>query len=192
VIQENAFERVGGTETIQVDSRIVAATNRDLEKMVLEGQFRDDLYYRLNVVSIEIPPLRQRRADILPLINHFLNKFLKLNQTDDKSFSKEALDTLLKYDYPGNVRELENLIEQAVVLSRGQLITKDDLPVSIQGELSETDISAGTLEKKVKEYEKKLIQEALNTSNGVQTKAAKLLGLTERNLRYKLTKYKMK
>jgi len=192
VIQESAFERVGGSETIRVDSRIVAATNRDLEKMVKEGTFREDLYYRLNVVSIQIPPLRDRRADILPLINHFLNKFLKLNQTDHKSLSREAMDSLLKYDYPGNVRELENIIEQAVVLSRGQVITIDDLPLSIHGELSETDIPSGTLEKKVTEYEKKLIYEALNKSDGVQVRAAKLLGLSERNLRYKLTKYKMK
>jgi two-component system NtrC family response regulator len=192
VIQESAFERVGGTETIQVDSRIIAATNRDLERMVEEGTFREDLYYRLNVVSIQIPPLRERRADIIPLIDHFLNTYSNANQFERKNLSKEALDRLLKYNYPGNVRELENIIEQAVVLSRQRIITQNDLPLSVMDAFSVRDSSSDNLETKVAECEKKLIREALNLSNGVQTKAAELLGLSERNLRYKLTKFKMK
>lgn len=191
-IQEHAFERVGGLETIQVDTRIVAATNRNLEKLVKEGTFREDLYYRLNVVSIFIPPLRNRRSDILPLIDHFLTKFSKENQKHLKGISREAMDLLLKYDYPGNVRELENIIEQAVVLTRGDIITREDLPFAVQEKHSEQDLTSGTLEERVAVYEEKLIREALGQTGGVQTKAAELLGLSERNLRYKMKKHGMK
>ncbi|MCB0261532.1 MAG: sigma-54 dependent transcriptional regulator [Calditrichia bacterium] len=191
-IQEQAFERVGGTEIIQVDTRIIAATNRDLENLVKTGKFREDLYYRLNVVSVIVPPLRERRSDIAPLINHFLQKFSDENQKKMKRASKEALDLLMKYDYPGNVRELENIIEQAVVLSRGELITSDDLPLTVQEKQSEQELSTGDLEERVAAYEQKLIQQALDKTGGVQTKAAELLGLSERNLRYKLKKHGMK
>ncbi|MFQ5707844.1 MAG: sigma-54 interaction domain-containing protein [bacterium] len=191
-IQEHAFERVGGSKTIRVDTRIIAATHRDLEKMVKAGQFREDLYYRLNVVTIAIPPLRERRSDIRPLIDHFLKRFTEENQKPIHGISREALDLLMKYDYPGNVRELENIIEQAVVMSRGDIITTDDLPFSMQESPSETRFAARNLEERVAAYEKKLIQEALDKAQGVQTKAAELLGLSERNLRYKLKKLRMK
>lgn len=191
-IQEQAFERVGGTETISVNTRIVAATNRNLERLIREGEFREDLYYRLNVVTIAIPPLRERRSDIPPLIGHFLTKFAQANHKSILEISKETMDVLLKYDYPGNVRELENIIEQAVVLSRGDIITSEDLPLTLRDLTSELDISLGNLEERVAAYEQKLIREALNKAGGVQTKAAALLGLSERNLRYKLKKHGMK
>lgn len=191
-IQEQTFERVGGTETIRVDVRIVAATNRDLEKMLEQGTFRDDLYYRLNVVNLAIPPLRERRADIPSLVEHFLKKYGKENSKPLVSISKEAMDALMKYNYPGNVRELANIIEQAVVLCRGDLITTDDLPFTVRGMKSELDISSGTFEERVAAFEQKLILEALATSGGMQTKAAKALGISERHLRYKLRKHKMK
>ena len=191
-IQEHAFERVGGTDTIHVDTRIIAATNRNLEKMVKEGQFREDLYYRLNVVTITIPPLRERRQDIQPLIDHFLKKFSEENGKSIRGMSKEALHLLMKYDYPGNVRELENIIEQAVVLSRSDIFVTDDLPFSVQGLQSENRIATGTFDERVAIYEQKLIREALAKAGGIQTKAAEILGLSERNLRYKLKKHGMK
>ncbi|MFQ5605110.1 MAG: sigma-54-dependent transcriptional regulator [bacterium] len=191
-IQEQAFERVGGSETIQVDTRIVAATNRDLEKLINEGRFREDLYYRLNVVTIVIPPLRARRRDIQPLVEHFLKKFAEENGKRVREVSKEALDLLMKYDYPGNVRELENMIEQAVVLTRGEVITSADLPWSVQGLKSEDELASATLYEKVAVFEQKLIRDALEKAGGVQTRAAEQLGLSERNLRYKMKKHRMK
>ena len=196
VLQEHQFERVGGNEKIEVDVRIIAATNKDLEQKIKDGAFREDLYYRLNVVSINIPPLRQRREDILPMIESFIEKYCKENNKKEKlEISKEAADVLMKYNYPGNVRELENIIERAVVLTRGTVITLNDLPINIKGFKEEkmlTAISAGTLTEQVEALEKKLIYDALLESGGNQTKAGKLLGLTERNLRYKLKKYNIK
>ncbi|MFQ5750674.1 MAG: sigma-54-dependent transcriptional regulator [bacterium] len=191
-IQEHTFERVGGTETIHVETRIVAATNRNLENLMRESRFRDDLYYRLNVVTISIPPLRERRQDIQPLVEYFLKKFAAENGKRVREVSKEALDLLMKYDYPGNVRELENMIEQAVVLTRGEVITSVDLPWSVQGLKSEDELPSATLEEKVAVFEQKLIHEALEKAGRVQTRAAEMLGLSERNLRYKMKKHGMK
>ncbi len=191
-IQEQTFERVGGAETVHVDTRIIAATNRNLEKMVKEGQFREDLYYRLNVVSILIPPLRERRNDIQPLIDHFLKKYSEENGKSILGMSKEALHLMMKYDYPGNVRELENIIEQAVVLSRSDILVTDDLPFSVQELQSENRMARGTLEERLAIFEQKLLREALAKADGIQTKAAEMLGLSERNLRYKLKKHGMK
>ena len=191
-IQEQRFERVGGTETIHVDTRIIAATHRDLEQLIKEGKFREDLYYRLNVVTIWIPPLRQRRSDIRPLIDHFLKKFSEENDRPIEGLSREALDRLMKYDYPGNVRELENIIEQAVVMSRGPVIRSEDLPFSVRQLRSEADLDRGTLEERVAAFERQVIREALQKAGGVQTRAAEMLGLSERNLRYKLKKLGMK
>lgn len=195
VLQEHQFERVGGTEKIDVDVRIIAATNKDLEQKIKEGTFREDLYYRLNVVSIKIPPLRERKEDILPMIEGFIDKYSKENKKDKLEISKEAADVLMKYNYPGNVRELENIIERAVVLTRGKVITLNDLPINIKGfkeEKSLAVIGKGTLTQQVEAIEKQLIFDALQESGGNQTKAGKLLGLTERNLRYKLKKYNIK
>jgi DNA-binding NtrC family response regulator len=195
ILQEHQFERVGGTEKIEVDVRIIAATNKDLEQKIKDGTFREDLYYRLNVVSIKIPPLRERKEDILPMIEGFIEKYCKENKKDKIEISKEAADVLMKYNYPGNVRELENIIERAVVLTRGKVITLNDLPLNIKGfkeEKTLATLTEGNLTEQVEALEKQLIFDALQKSDGNQTKAGKLLGLTERNLRYKLKKYNIK
>jgi len=191
VLQEQQIERVGGTETIPIDVRIIAATNQNLEKKIKEGTFREDLFYRLNIVAIKIPPLRERKEDILPLIEFFLLKYANENKKETFTISKEAVDQLMKYSYPGNVRELENSIERAVVLARGNTLTQNDLPMSIKGFIREevSELTEGNLVEKVEALERKLILNALTKSNGNQTQAGKLLGLTERNLRYKLQKY---
>lgn len=196
VLQERKFERVGGNQTIEVDVRVISATNRDLEKMVNEGTFRLDLYYRLNVISIKIPPLRERRSDILPLVNYFVKKFSSENNKQIEGISKEALDILLKYDYPGNVRELENIIQRSVVLARDKILTTDDMPIYIKSIKSESELNIVkgkiSLDDAVEELERRLISEALRLNNGNQTKSAEYLGISERNLRYKLKKYNMK
>ncbi|MDZ7289677.1 MAG: sigma-54 dependent transcriptional regulator [candidate division KSB1 bacterium] len=195
VLQEHQFERVGGTQTIQVDVRVIAATNRNLEEKIKEGTFREDLFYRLNVVSIEIPPLRQRREDIAPAIEYFLQKYATANKKKSLSLSKEAMDVLLRYDYPGNMRELQNLIERAVVLSRGEVITTADLPLPVRNLISEqtaTPPQPATLPERVEALEKEMILEALQRAGGNQSQAAKALGISERNLRYRLQKWGMK
>ena len=191
VLQEQAFERLGGSRTLRVDVRVLAATNRDLEAMVASGDFRDDLYYRLNVVSIEVPPLRERREDVPALVERFLARFAEENQAPRKTLSREAMDLLLKYHYPGNVRELENLVHRAVVLARGDTITAADLPVHLARPTRQGGGSnAATFVERVSEFERALIVEALERAGGVQTRAARELGMSERHLRYKLKKYK--
>lgn len=196
VLQEQTFERVGGSELIRVDVRIVAATNRNLEELIEEGRFREDLYYRLNVVRINIPPLRKRKSDIPLLVDYFFKKYSTENNKKMTGISREAMDLLMKYEYPGNVRELENIVEQSVVLGRGDLISVRDLPMTVKGIRSETKktdpFGEGTFIERVESFEKELIDHALEQAQGVQTRAAKLLGITERHLRYKLNKYGMK
>jgi two-component system NtrC family response regulator len=189
VLQEQAFERLGGTRSIKVDVRVLAATNRDLEAMVRSGEFRDDLYYRLNVVAIELPPLRVRREDIPALTDQFLRRFAAENQSEPKTVSREAMDLLLKYDYPGNVRELENMVHRAVVLARGAVITTADLPIHAAALKSEGEPASVTFVERVAKFERALIVDALERAQGVQTRAARELGMTERHLRYKLRKY---
>jgi DNA-binding NtrC family response regulator len=188
VLQEREFERVGSSQPIKVNVRILSATHRDLESLMRAGQFRDDLYYRLNVVTILVPPLRERRQDLPPLMDHFLKLFAAKNGKSLRGFSRAARDALLRYDYPGNVRELENLLERAVVLCRGDVINRGDLPLMLDDPdaLSEaqTQLTAA-----VEGLERRMIREALKRANGVQTRAAELLGVTERALRYKLKKY---
>jgi two-component system NtrC family response regulator len=195
VLQEREIERVGGTEKIPVDVRIISATNRNLEQKIKEGTFREDLFYRLNVVTINVPPLRERKEDILPLIEFFIKKYSEQNNREEIEISREAVDNLLKYNFPGNVRELENIIERAVVLSRGSLVTVNDLPMNIKGFKEETEIKDDqdeTMNNKVEAVEKAMIYDALAKMNGNQTRAGKLLGITERNLRYKMKKYGIK
>lgn len=196
VLQEQNFERVGGSLPIQVDVRVIAATNRNLEELMKEGKFREDLFYRLNVVTIEIPPLHQRKDDILPLVEYFTEKYSKEVNKEKVEFSKEALDALVKYNYPGNVRELENIIHRAVVLTRENLITTNELPINLRSLSSEHPSSKSTksqnLGERVDELEKELIFEALQKTDGNQSKAALLLGISERNLRYKLEKLGLK
>jgi len=186
VIQEKEFERLGGLTPIKVDVRILAATNRKLEELVRKGLFREDLYYRLNVVRIYVPPLRERKEDIPLLIDHFIKKHSLRHKKQVKGISKEARDVLIKYDYPGNVRELENIIERAIVLTRKEFITKEDL-AGIQ--YDEKEEKKSTMRSVVESVEKSMILQALSESNWIQTKAASLLGLSERMLRYKMKKY---
>jgi two-component system NtrC family response regulator len=187
VLQEQAFERLGGSRTVKVDVRVIAATHRDLEAMVKEGQFRDDLYYRLNVVSVTIPPLRERKEDIPLLVDQFLRSLA--GEGPGKQVSREAMDLLLKHDYPGNVRELENLIHRAVVLARGSVIATGDLPLHLGPLASEEADESAAFTEKVAAFERGLIREALAQAGGIQTRAARALGMTERHLRYKLQKY---
>jgi DNA-binding NtrC family response regulator len=192
VLQEQAFERLGGTRTLRVDVRMIAATNRDLEAMVARGEFRDDLYYRLNVVSIEIPPLRERREDIPALVEHFLERFASERTVPVTGVSREAMDLLVKYEYPGNVRELENLVHRAVVLARDRTLTTADLPIRVARMKADGHAEmATTFVERVAEFERALIVEALDRAGGVQTRAARALGMSERHLRYKLRKYKL-
>lgn len=189
-LQERVIERLGSNRPIPLDVRVIAATNRDLESLVREGKFREDLYYRLNVIRIHLPPLRERREDILPLAQHFLETFAKKHGKRVRAFTKEATEALLRYDYPGNVRELQNLIERAVVLSRSEYITVQDL-FPVQGWTPE-DASHGSLDERLEAFERQLILDALKKAGGVQTKAAELLGLSERALRYRMQKLGLK
>ena len=189
-LQEQSFERLGGTRTLRVDVRVIAATNRDIESMTRSGEFREDLYYRLNVVTIEVPPLRDRREDIPLLVQHFLEQFAT-EGGGLKRVSRECMDTLVRYSYPGNVRELENIVHRAVVLARGPLIGTTDLPDHVTGLPVESAQKPVTFVERVEDFERTLIVDALAKSNGVQTHAARLLGMSERHLRYKLKKYSL-
>jgi len=196
VLQEKQFERVGSSQTITVDVRIIAATNRDIEQLMSEGKFREDLFYRINVVKIEIPPLFERKEDVPPLIDFFIDKFIKDTNKKKVEFSKEALNVLMKYNYPGNIRELENIVHHSIVLSRNEIISTDDLPIGIKSLTSEENMSSPSyplsLPEQVEALEKKLVMEALQKTIKNQSKAANLLGISERNLRYKLEKWGLK
>lgn len=195
-LQFGQVERVGGSETLQLDVRIVAATNRDLESMIAEGSFREDLYYRLNVVTIHLPPLRKRREDITLLAQEFIRKYAEINLKPVHSISHEAMDLLTRYDFPGNVRELENVVQRAVVLTRDDTITTRDLPPSIVAAQTSPELPThelfelGDLSARLEALERILIEKALEKSGGNQVKAADLLGISERTLRYKLAKLK--
>ncbi|MBW2673259.1 MAG: sigma-54-dependent Fis family transcriptional regulator [Deltaproteobacteria bacterium] len=192
-LQEREFQRLGGNQTMRADVRIISATNRNLEERVKEGSFREDLYYRLNVVSMTVPPLRDRRGDIPLLIEYFTKQFSSENDKEVDGLSSEAMDTLLKYDYPGNVRELENIIERAVVIARDSVISVKDLPFE---EISPDHFTGhkegGVLKDEIESLERTRIEEALDETGNNQTRAAELLGITERTLRYKLKKYDLK
>ena len=195
-IQFGEIQKIGINKTINIDVRIVAATNRNLEEMIKSQEFREDLYYRLNVIQINIPPLRDRKEDIPILIDHFINKFNKQNNAGIQGLDKKALDRLMKYDYPGNIRELENIIERAVILARNNIITPETLPAQFETarEISLLDplnLSDG-YDKKVKAFEKEMIQEALKQTNGNKSAAARLLNITERHLRSRLERLGMK
>jgi len=195
-IQFGQFERVGGNKTINLNVRIVAATHRNLEEMISKSEFREDLFYRLNVVSINIPPLRNHKTDIQLLVDHYIRKYSKENEKDIKGISKEAMDKLTKYDFPGNIRELENMIEHAVVMSRTDHISISDLPkqldfVSGQSILDPTNIEDGH-EAKMRAFESAMINESLKSTNGNQSAAARKLGITERHLRSRLEKLDLK
>lgn len=185
-IQEKAFERIGGSKTIDVDLRIIAATNRNLEELVKEGKFREDLYYRLNVVPIHIPPLRERRQDIPLLFAHFLEKSNRMNNAGVEGFTDETMEILLSYDYPGNVRELQNLVERLVVLKKSGFISIEDLPEKFYDDERKDVAPALDLHRGydtlVSEFEQSLILKALDETNGVKSKAAQILSMNRTTL----------
>jgi len=190
-LQERQFERVGGTETIKVDARVIAATNLELEKAVQEGKFRKDLYYRLNVVPISMPPLREKKEDIPLLVEHFLEKYKDKIGGKVKQISAEALSVLMRHDWPGNVRELENCIERAIVMGEEDTIQLSDLPATICG--SASTCAPGEIIDEIPpdgisldQVEKGLIVKALSQTKGNQTEAARKLGITRRTLQYRM------
>jgi len=191
VLQEREFERVGGAETIPVDVRVIAATNRDLEELVREGRFRQDLYYRLNVFPIHIPPLRERKTDILLLADYFVGKYSKRSGKNVRRISTPAIDMLMSYHWPGNVRELENCIERAVLLSTDDVIHGHHLPPTLQTAEASGTTHAGTLDETLANIERELIVEALKDARGNMAKAAKALGVTERIMGLRLAKYEI-
>ncbi|WP_305045688.1 sigma-54-dependent transcriptional regulator [Geoalkalibacter sp.] len=192
VIQEHEFERVGGVRTIRSDVRIVAATNKHLDDEVRAGRFREDLYYRLNVVNIHVPPLRERREDVEPLARHFLAKFAAEMGKAVRDIAPRALSCLLAYDWPGNVRELQNAMERAVVLSRGEVITPRDLPQGLQDQdeiCLKVPERGGSLTELLEDLERQLIVQTLRREKNSQTRAADVLGIKRTTLRYKMEKY---
>jgi two-component system, NtrC family, response regulator AtoC len=189
VLEERRFERVGGTKTIESDVRLVAATNKDLKKLVNEGKFRDDLFYRLSVVSVALPPLRERREDIALLVHAFLEQCSRENNKPVREITQEALNVLMAYDWPGNVRELRNMIEQMVVLSRAERLTLRDVPAAIRGGADLTKISVVRAGMTVEQAERQLIVQALKEMAGNRTKAAQKIGISRRTLHRKLKKY---
>ncbi|MBI2395217.1 MAG: sigma 54-interacting transcriptional regulator [Deltaproteobacteria bacterium] len=189
VLQEREFERLGGTETLKTNVRLLAATNRDVEKAIAAASFREDLYYRLNVFTIFVPPLRDRKPDVMQLADHFLARYAREHGKRIKRISTPAIDMLVSYHWPGNVRELENAIERAVVVCDGTVLHAHHLPPALQtAEASGTNPN-GSLEESITAYEKSLIQDALKTTRGNRAKAARLLQTTERILGYKVQKY---
>ena len=195
VIESSEFSRIGGAQPIKVDVRLIAATNRDLHQGMRDGTFRSDLYYRLNVVSVHLPPLRDRREDVPLLIKHFLRAKSRDLGIPEKSFTTDALDLLLGYSWPGNVRELENVIERTLVLSLGSTMTADDLPqylATAHGSAHPAQQSVLRGEKRlneaVEQFEQELIRNALTQADQNQTRAAELLGTTRRILKYKMDK----
>lgn len=195
VIQESELERVGGEVSIPVEFRLITATHRDLEKAVAEGEFREDLFYRLNVVSITLPPLRNRKEDIPILIKHFLGRYNEKFKKNLKGFSSEAMETFLQYPWPGNVRELENIVQRSIVLSYDEIIENKELleiyPL-LSGSLREVPSTASLqdkLENLVSDVEEKLISEALNEENWKRQETADRLGISRKSLHNKMKKY---
>jgi len=177
VLQEGEFERVGGSQTIRVDVRVIAATNADLTREVAEGRFREDLFYRLNVITIEVPALRRRREDIPLLVQHFIEKFSRLSGKRVKGITPEALDRLQGLDWPGNVRELENVIERAVVLATGDLITQAEIPYQDTDKEAEADTIPFRVGQPLADLEREAIQRTLRAVGGDKDAAAKILGI---------------
>ena len=195
VLQEREFTRVGGEKTIQVDVRVIAATNKDLPELIGKGEFREDLFYRLNVVDMEIPYLRQRREDIPLLAQHFLQSFAARNHKEIKGFTPQAMDHLIRYDWPGNVRELMNAVERAVVLSRSDYLSDKDFPIIAGSELIHTEAATeitpinanGTAQ--LEEVEKATILKTMESTGGNKSEAARRLGITRKTLHKKLKAY---
>jgi Nif-specific regulatory protein len=191
ILQEKEFQRLGGSETIKADVRIITATNRDLEELMLKNEFRKDLYYRLNVFPVFIPPLRERRADIPLLVNHFIEKYNKIHGLEIKRISSTAIDLLMTYHWPGNIRELENCIERASILSTDRVIRSHNLPPTLQSAASTHSRVDGGLEAILENVEKQMLIDALNLSKGNISKAAEQLKLTERIMGLRIKKYQI-
>ena len=189
ILQEKEFERVGGSETVKTDVRVIAATNRDLEALVDAGTFRQDLYYRLNVFPIHIPPLRGRKADILLLADHFVEKYGKLHHKDIKRISTPAIDMLMAYHWPGNIRELENCIERAVLVSGDDVIHGHHLPPTLQTAEATGTQPAGNLQAALDNLEREMLLDALKSARGNLAKAARALGITERLMGIRVHKH---
>jgi two-component system response regulator PilR (NtrC family) len=198
VLQQEEVKPVGSTETEQLDCRILAATNKNLREEVEKGEFREDLFYRLNIIPIELPPLRRRKEDIEPLVEHFIEKYNAKHDRDIEGVNSEAMKLLLQYNYPGNVRELENIIERAATLTKEVMIDVDVLPYYLQEESFsqftediEIPEEGFDLESMVEKLEKNVVSKALDKADGVKKDAAELLGISFRSLRYRLDKYDM-
>jgi two-component system response regulator PilR (NtrC family) len=202
VLQERKFRRLGGTEEVEANIRIIAATNRDLAKMVTAGEFREDLFYRINVIPVKLPPLRERQDDVQALAEHFVARFAQQMKKEVQAISGAAMACLRSYSWPGNVRELENAIERAVALERTPAVLPDSLPEAVRAAsgitspatpvqpAEERKLAGGfDLEQHVQGIEREYIMEALRRSNGVKKNAAELLGLSFRQFRYLLKKY---
>jgi Nif-specific regulatory protein len=189
ILQEKEFQRLGGTATIKADVRIITATNRNLEELMAKNQFREDLYYRLNVFPVFIPPLRERRADIPLLVNHFIEKYNRIHGLEIKRISSTAIDLLMTYHWPGNIRELENCIERAAILSTDRVIRSHNLPPTLQSAASTQSGIDGGLEAILENVEKQMLIDSLNLSNGNISKAAEQLKLTERIMGLRIKKY---
>ena len=193
VLEERKFERVGGNKTIEVDVRLVAATNRDLKKMVGEGKFRDDLFYRLSVVTVNLPPLRERRDDVPLLVAAFNRQYSEENNVPIREITQEAVNLLMAYDWPGNVRELRNTVEQMVVLAHGDRLAVRDIPAAIRSgaDLTKISVVRPGMTMTVEEAERQLIVQALKETGGNRTKAADKIGMSRRTLHRKLKCYRL-
>lgn len=193
-LEEREFNRVGGSKTIKVDVRLITATNKDLNQLIRKAGFREDLYYRINVVPILIPPLRERKEDIPLLVEHFINKFSVENNKGVKGITKEALDLMMQYEWPGNIRELENLIERVIALTSNEYIQINELPLSFKNVPKINELKDSILNRKVsfleaeEEFEKEVILDALKRTNYIQSRAAEILGISRRILKYKMDK----
>lgn len=191
VLQEREFEPVGSSNTVRIDTRVIVATNKNLKEEIQEGHFREDLFYRINVVTLSVPPLRERREDIPLLADFFLKQYAVKNRRLIKGFTPRATDLLMRYDWPGNVRELENMVERSVIMARGDMITPDEFPDTLRAldpELlkSEIDLTPG---RSLKDVEKEMILMTLKDTEGNRTHAAKILGISRRTLQLKLKEY---
>jgi DNA-binding NtrC family response regulator len=193
-LEEREFNRVGGSKTIKVDVRLITATNKELPQLTKRGLFREDLYYRINVVPIILPPLRERKEDIPLLIDHFIKIFAEENEKDVKGVSKEATELLIHYEWPGNVRELENLIERVIALTHNEFIQADELPLPVSNQSKTNGLKESVLSGRLsfsraeEEFEKEIILDALRRSNFIQSHAAEILGISRRILKYKMDK----
>jgi Nif-specific regulatory protein len=189
VLQEREFERLGGNQTVSVDVRLITATSKDLEKALADGAFREDLYYRLNVFTICVPPLRERKSDVLLLADHFVEKYARLHSRNIKRISTPAIDMMMSYHWPGNVRELENTVERAVLVADGDVIHGHHLSPTLQTAEASGTVVSRSLSEAVGMFESNLIQDALKSTRGNRARAARLLNTTERILNYKVRRY---